>query len=857
MLLEADYDDDLYQAEIYLDTGEGFADTAKSFEEPSSAYRRALRSLLVNFAREPVFDSEEFTLKEYSTENDQVIATWESRIPRYKYDLENIEYFVLPGSLAESAYRFFVNEEKWPLIEKDNVLYGKNPGVLVEQPGSFKIIEATGKKEKEIDENEELSPGFDGIAYVDQTAEPIAIESISMERYFGTLDFYLPLSIKTWDAEKLMEDFQPSNSDEAYSVEEGIFYLDVGQPQLSLQYTGDFSRTYAEIDQRLASLDLLIKLGILAFSLGVFFFSGLLFNNLQRISRFVITWLKASLSSINNRLALLFFGLIASLLLVSATFLKVIFFGLALITGLFILYLNRGNLVENNFWPGENSGRYAFIVFMVIFILGAFIFTYQFGEHDLREDEFFVVDAAGGYYHAGDYYCWDFINNEPGENVLGETYYDRAFPHTYLMAQTYNIFGISEFSTRLVSVLFGIFFIPVYYITAKYFTENKYLALLAVGIAIFYELYIFTFRYARMYSLLLPLFLLLVYFTYRGLTENNISNPSSRLKAIVYHNFNYQYYYLLAGLGLLVINYLLHVNALIILPSAFLFVLLMFYLAREKRHLNLIYLGLAGIAAMIPGIYFNIFERYLWGLSFFERRNYDYIEYLAGYPFPWELSALFLVLGGVAVALMRHRLKYKIVYLYTITIFTLIFFIYIGDRYSQLLYTSHVTPLVILLILFACYMLTRAINSKTAGVLLLALIFFYAGTGFYQNIDIHYKDAHDYGSFSSAYEVITDHYDPEKEVIFGQYLRDYYLQDLQDKTVETICMLNNKRYSYERFHRDLLKYEAGWITWETRKSYHLEEEIIEFIDNNFEKLHGEGVDDSKVEVYYYEHDMFK
>ena len=149
----------------------------------------------------------------------------------------------------------------------------------------------------------------------------------------------------------------------------------------------------------------------------------------------------------------------------------------------------------------------------------------------------------------------------------------------------------------------------------------------------------------------------------------------------------------------------------------------------------------------------------------------------------------------------------------------------------------------------------RALNNKSSIIVFTALLFFLVGINFYQNIDIHYGSSHRYGSFSRAYEIIIDNYNPENEVIFGQYLRDFYLQELQNTDVETINMKNNRRYSFETFMDDLHKYEAGWITWETRKSYHLERDIIEFIDENFEKLHGDGVDDSKVEVYYFENNM--
>ncbi len=64
-------------------------------------------------------------------------------------------------------------------------------------------------------------------------------------------------------------------------------------------------------------------------------------------------------------------------------------------------------------------------------------------------------------------------------------------------------------------------------------------------------------------------------------------------------------------------------------------------------------------------------------------------------------------------------------------------------------------------------------------------------------------------------------------------------------------MRNLKQYTFDHFIADLEKYDSGWVTWETRKSYHLDDQVRAYIDTYFLKLHGEGVDETGVEVYYY------
>jgi len=62
--------------------------------------------------------------------------------------------------------------------------------------------------------------------------------------------------------------------------------------------------------------------------------------------------------------------------------------------------------------------------------------------------------------------------------------------------------------------------------------------------------------------------------------------------------------------------------------------------------------------------------------------------------------------------------------------------------------------------------------------------------------------------------------------------------------------LQHPRIPFETFMENIDKYDRIWITWETKKSYHLNTAIIGYVDGHFEKIHGRGVDNSKVEVYF-------
>ena len=94
------------------------------------------------------------------------------------------------------------------------------------------------------------------------------------------------------------------------------------------------------------------------------------------------------------------------------------------------------------------------IVFFSMIVFSIFFLSYNLGSADFYQDEFQVVSTAEGYFRSGTFYQWDYINNK-----LSDSLYDRAWPHSWMIAQSYRLFGISEWSSRIISVLFGVFFL--------------------------------------------------------------------------------------------------------------------------------------------------------------------------------------------------------------------------------------------------------------------------------------------------------------------------------------------------------------------------------------------------------------
>ncbi len=509
------------------------------------------------------------------------------------------------------------------------------------------------------------------------------------------------------------------------------------------------------------------------------------------------------------------------------------------------------------------EGLHYSLALMIIIFVGFFVRIFGLGDFNFRGDEFLVMRAATTYHFKKELYLWDWINKEPA-GVL----YQRAWPHTLLVAKAFDIFGISEWSARLVSVIFGTVFIIMSYFIIKYFTNNKKIALLTTYAFALNPSYVELSRYTRMYSLLFPIFLLLAYFFYRGITEGF----DLRLKNLFIRKFvsvfNFNYVYLFFGGLLLYIGYVIHLNSLIILPVLLIFLLYLCISRKEKKFI----LSLISFVIMTFFLYQfflkQIFIKELGKFIIFFKSNFYYIGYLSKYPFIIRYSFdsiigkfgfIFLIFSFTLFLLIRNRInKDRIAYLMSLIIFTLFFFIFLANRYPSYNYTSHITPFSIALIITSFYYFSRFFTKKFVRILVILFLLANISYSFYNSVGAIYSQENIYGRFSEAYESILMNFDPEKDVIFGLQLRGYYLKELGDN-VTVIDMPKNRNYQFDQFLKDINKYESGWITWESRKRYHLRIEIIDFICNNFEHINGhqcgEKIDDNRVEVFYFNKTM--
>lgn len=527
-----------------------------------------------------------------------------------------------------------------------------------------------------------------------------------------------------------------------------------------------------------------------------------------------------------------------------------LFFYLTMFSGLILILAQK----DNSSKTVKPANKFLVSSLLIASLLiGTSLRAYKLGAEDMKGDEFQVIAAAAGYLHTGQYYSWNWVDKDI---ACDNCFYERAWPHTWMVAQSYRIFGISEASARIPSVILGSMTILIAFYFSYFATRNIIVSLVVASLVAINPAFISLARYTRMYVLLIPLFLLLLYALYRSLTETSptwltdkIKQLPNKLARYWQNHFNFNWGMVLLALILLYFNFHTHINSLVALPAIALFIIYLFCTQDRRRY---IYPTLAIVTAVVAIILFYDPDKLYFHnfLSPFTRNNQSYLNHILNYPFAWQLT---LALNLMSLLFAYKKRRQFMIYMHFILWFGVIFFVYVADRYSSYVYSSHLVILAMLGGVDGAWQIWQMIRLRAIKWLLAILLFI---TLFLQvlKIDPNRYDSQGSAQHSVAYQHIVDNYDVKKDLLFMQYPRDFYLRELDG--AEIFDMKSHKALTLEELleHIENNKQENSklWIIFESGKRGHLSEEVLSYIETNFDKIHGQEIDRSGVEVFYAE-----
>lgn len=179
------------------------------------------------------------------------------------------------------------------------------------------------------------------------------------------------------------------------------------------------------------------------------------------------------------------------------------------------------------------------LIFLIsILLIGLFLRMYKLGS------ESFWLDESGTAYVSQQNSQY-ILNNLYSRNMLIPEYFPHGgdMPLYYLLASYWNsLFGLSEFKLRILSVLFGTILIYAVFLVGKAIFNSE-IGLVAAFIISINHQHIYYSQEARMYSLLILLTLLSVYFLINALKNNKkvywISYVASTVLLLYTHYFSF------------------------------------------------------------------------------------------------------------------------------------------------------------------------------------------------------------------------------------------------------------------------------------------------------------------------------
>ena len=491
------------------------------------------------------------------------------------------------------------------------------------------------------------------------------------------------------------------------------------------------------------------------------------------------------------------------------------------------------------------------IAFATIIIMSGFTLFYRLDYFDLYSDEAQVTQGAAGYLYSGDYYQYNFA----GKKLSTHKHYNRAKPHQWVVAQSYKIFGISNWSSRFPSALFGLILVVSVYFLARYFIRDKLTALLiAFSLVFFYET-LHLQRWTRLYAMLIPLFFWASYYAHRFINEKTEFLSLNKEKYYLlaeYLNFNFKLLPVL--LILIYLNFKLFTNSLFLLLATYLYIGIAYLLFREKKFLIAIILG---VFFAVAGYYFapNVkgFVNYI---QFFKPGQKEiYANFFFGYPLGLVSGYILSIIGLSALFLLKDK-SFKENYLF------LLINVFIGwcifgcmfDYPASFRYMSFISPLAITLLSGVFVLIIKSLYHKYLQVFLLTLFILSVGIQFaYKYRDLYIKNPESPVDLKTAWKTITDNY-KTGEVIYRHWGAGYYMKDI-DSTAIFKSLGGYEGKPFREIYDTLKNYKAGWLTWHSFNSWRMDPKLVEYTNLYFKKLHGTGIDATNVEVFYYTDSM--
>jgi asparagine N-glycosylation enzyme membrane subunit Stt3 len=497
----------------------------------------------------------------------------------------------------------------------------------------------------------------------------------------------------------------------------------------------------------------------------------------------------------------------------------------------------------------KKISKYGLVFLCFLVVSGFYLRFNNLGNLSFWVDELFSLYAAIGIL-------------QHGTPVLPSgTLYTRSIFNTSLIALSLKLFGISEFSARIVSVFFGTLTILLVYLMGVK-VANKRVGLLAALLISFSAWEIVWSRMARMYTEFQFFYLLTVYLFYLGLNKKNIS-------------------ILLFSAIAFICAYLDQILAITFLPVVLVYII---YSKREiLKNRNFKYgslaviLGLAFVVMIFAGR--NIYDIIFYNVPIGGKKPFFYYAFT---PLNILLTLVFISIITSIILWKLGVLRNKTNNIYLLLNFLIPFLILNIYAWKDSRYALFIFPFLVLLASYAIdlYIVQNVIsedvlsrisrvvkqkirvvrNIKFAILLILVLLLSLQMISSINAFYLSQKD--DYHGFSQNWKKGSEYVKPklvEGDKIFttlplatlyylgdeGYFVRQFEYSEIINNKGELVDMYSGARIlnTYESF-MEAVKGSKGWAIVDYGiDMYYTDPRVRDYIKNNM-TFHPDGSDDT-------------
>ena len=486
------------------------------------------------------------------------------------------------------------------------------------------------------------------------------------------------------------------------------------------------------------------------------------------------------------------------------------------------------------------------VLLALILIVGGGLRLYGLGNNSFVADEFLDINSSMGYAKTGVWQSWDFNYGVPATENLNQARDERATIYKWQVAQVLKILPASEFSARLVSVLWGLISIVLIFLVARYFTKSSRVGLLAAFLfAVSVSAIIFD-RRLRMYAMFLPVYLVFMTALYMLLEQKY--QGKVKLFRKIWDAYGIHVLFVPIALILGVAAYLTHQLALTgpIVLGVYIWIMAIVAWRRGDKKNKYSILGGLGVVGIVLLFVTGLWSKISHFFIFFDN-HYSYLGYVFG-DFAHPLLGVVCVVSGAWILIKNKETEKQGIWLATSLFAPLAMSIWLWHRNAGPQYIFFVQSFTFILAAVTISWLMSFLASKLSlykkapwGVLLLALLLL-PNYGYFleENNTYHETTSGGNPNYRKVFTYFKKQVQPGEALVTRNF-RNFYWADAKVPVYDFGGELSERNFNMDDLRAIQAKHAHGWIIVSENDLDYIKGDTKDYIEQNLEHVSNSNI----------------